>query len=196
MRLHGGRALSLALLAAGTAAALTGCGSGGVDAGGMTAGDRKAAQAALDGLRTAGGGNIPLQILSATSTAGKIPAACRVHLISRHPATFKVYVFWIPYVGPQAYTWFDMTVTKDASTDKFYYGTEQSELPGGQGLGGHAAPLPGEIEYDRPLKYSLGPRYTSVTQGHLHKHAGNAFEKPGAACYALKNGSLRLVPNK
>lgn len=190
-RSNTGRGVRLALVAMGSAAMLAGCG-GGADSGGLTAGDRKAAQASMDALQTS---SVPTTILNLTSTAGQIPAACRVHLISTKPRTFKVYLFWIPYVGPQSYSWLDLTITKNASQDRFHMATAPSVLPGGAGLGGGIAPVAGNIEYDRPLTFTLGSDYKRITQAELKKHAGNVFSKPGARCQVLMNGYLRLLPN-
>jgi hypothetical protein len=187
-----GRVLRLALLAIASAAILAGCGGGGADSGGLTPAERNAAQAAMDALQ---GSNIPTQILSLTSTAGQVPAACRVHLASNKPMAFKVYLFWIPYVGPSSYSWLDMTITKDASQDTFHFASDPSILPGGIGLGGNVAPVAGYQGYDHPLTYSLGSSYKRITQGVLKAHAGNVFSKPGAPCQVLMNGLLRMLPN-
>jgi hypothetical protein len=77
---------------------------GGADSGGFSAADRNAAQTAMNSLQTS---NIPTQLINLSATAGLAPAACQVHLVSTKPHTFKVYVFWIPYVGPQSYSWLD-----------------------------------------------------------------------------------------
>ena len=102
-----GRSARLALTGVACMAVLAGC--GGKDSGGLTVEDRNAAQLAMNALQTS---NIPTVILNLTSTAGLVPATCRVRLESRDPHTFKVYLFWIPYVGPSAYSWLDMTITR------------------------------------------------------------------------------------
>jgi hypothetical protein len=187
-RASGQRLARLALVAVASVALLTGCGT---DSGGLTIEDRNAAQLAMNALQ---GSNIPTVILNLTSTAGQIPETCRVHLESRDPHAFKVYIFWIPYIGPAGYTWLDMTITKDPTQDKFKQGSAPSELEGGAGLGGRGvAPL---ADYDHPLKFTLGSRYKSVTQGVLKANApANVFSKPGAWCQVMKNGGLRLLPN-
>jgi hypothetical protein len=185
-----GNGLRLAVVAIASAAALAGCG-GGVDSGGLTAGDRSAAQAAMDALQTS---NIPAQLVDLTATAGLAPAACQVHLESKDPSTFKVYVFWIPYIGPQSYSWLDMTITKDASLDKFHLGTAASVLPGGDQLPGGAAVAPAMPDYDTPLS-QYGPQQAKVNERVLMAHAGNVFTKPEAKCQVLMNGYLRLMPN-
>src|SRR5689334_11297919 len=118
----------VAIAALAAVCALAGCGSSGVDSGGLTAGDRKSAQAALDALH---GSNIALQVVTTTKIVESTPAACRVHLLSKSPATFRVYVFWIPWLGSEAYTWLDMKVTKDPANDTFLMGTAKPVLPGG-----------------------------------------------------------------
>jgi hypothetical protein len=184
-----GHLFRLALVGIASAVVLAGCGSG-TDSGGLTGGDRKAAQASFDALE---GSNIPMQILAETATAGQIPAACRVHLVAKD--TFKVYLFWVPYVGPSSYAWLDMTITRDASQDKFHLGTAPSVLPGGLGVGGLEAPVAGYIDYDRPLS-KLGKQQAAVNRQALLDHAGDIFTKPGAPCEVLMNGYLRLLPNK
>jgi hypothetical protein len=188
-----GRRLPYALCSvtiASAAVILSGCGSG-VDSGGLTSSDRAAAKAALDALRPS---NIPKQLVDITSTAGRAPAACRVHLISRKAGTFKVYVFWIPYIGPQSYTWLTMTVAKDSSRDDFDLGTAPTVLPGGVQLPGGKTVAPPLVDYDTPLS-QYGPRQAKINQRVLMSHAGTVFTKPGANCQVLMNGYLRLVPN-
>src|SRR3954464_6891215 len=97
----GERARHLAVAALGALAlVLTGCGSDSVDSGGLTAHDRTAAQGALDELRSS---NISLQLVAITRWVQKVPAACRVHRVSRDPETYEVYVFWIPYLAAEPY---------------------------------------------------------------------------------------------
>lgn len=182
------RAASLALAGLAATVTLAGCGSGGPDSGGMTINDRNAAQTALNALQTS---NIPTTILNLTSTAGRIPAACNVHLLSS--TTFKVYLFWVPYIGPSAYSWLDMTITKDPTQDKFHYATAPAVLPSGIGLGGAEAPVAGYIDYDLPLAKLSGQ--AAVNKKVLLAHAGNVYSKPDTPCQVLKNGYLRLLPN-
>jgi hypothetical protein len=183
---HAGR---LTIVAIGAAAVLAGCGDT-TDSGGLKISDRNAAQIAMNSLQTS---NIPTTILNMTSTAGQIPAACHIHMISRNPSRFKVYIFWIPYVGPSSYSWLDMTITKDANQDTFHLATAPSVLPGGLGLGGLAPPVPGYNEYDLPLSKLSGQ--AAINKKVLMQHAGNVFSKPDAPCQVLKNGFLRLLPN-
>lgn len=172
-------------------ASLAGCGSGGVDSGGLSAGDRKAAQAALDALQNS---NISLQLINLSATALTAPTTCRVHLESRKQSTFKVYVFWVPYIGSQTYTWLNMTITKDASRDKFHLGTAPPVLPGGLLTPGGKSVARGSADYDTPLSL-YGPQQARRNRQVLMAHAGNVFAKPGAKCQVLKNGYLRLMPN-
>ena len=182
------RPLALAALAG--MCVLAGCGSSGVDSGGLTAGDRKSAQAALEALH---GSNVALQLVTTTKIVESIPAACRVHLLSKSPATFRIYVFWIPWLGSQAYTWLDMKVTKDPAQDTFAMGTAKPVLPGGLLTANGRSVDP--FSQDTTLLSRYGPQQAKRNQEVLMAHAGNAFEKPGARCQVLTNGDLRLVPN-
>lgn len=188
---HTDRAARLTLIGIVAATALAGCGSAGVDSGGLTAGDRNAAQAAMDALQTS---NIPIQLVDLTATAGLPPAACRVRLESRSPSTFKVYVFWIPYIGPQSYSWLDMTITEDAARDKFHLGAAPAVLPSGNQLANGSIVAPPLADYDTPLS-KYGRRQVKINSQVLRAHAGDVFSKPGARCQVLNNGYLRLVPN-
>jgi hypothetical protein len=167
-------------LAAGAAAAtaglvLTGCGGGGVDSGGLSSSDRKAAQNVLDTLQNT---SIPTTLVSLTATAGLVPQACRVHLESRKPSTFKLFVFWKPYVPPgyapatnagaddvqqQSYSWIAATIGDNVNNDTFHLGHAPSALPRAKVMA---------------------------------SNAGNVFSKPGARCQVLQNGYLRLLPNQ
>jgi hypothetical protein len=185
----GSRALAVLAAAAGVAA-VAGCGSDGVDSGGMTVGDRKAAQASMDALRDS---NISQQLVTFTETLQSVPAACRVHLVSRDPRTFEIYVFWVPWLGSESYTWLDMTITKDASQGTFTLGTEKPVLPGGRLLpDGHSVD---PYSVDTTLLSRYGPEQARKNREVLTAHAGNVFSKPSARCRLLTNGTLRLVPN-
>jgi hypothetical protein len=164
------RALAHGLLAAFGSAALSGCGGGGRDSGGLTAAERNDAQAAMNALQNS---NIPLQLVGLTTVAGLAPAACRVHLSSRDPNTFKVYVFWVPFQRTRPYSWLEMTITKDPGRDAFHLGTA---LPVNPSTAGKRA----QARIDRSV---------------ISAHAGDTFRKPGADCQVLMNGNLRLVPN-
>jgi hypothetical protein len=159
------------LLAASAAAVtLTGCGGAARDSGGLTAAERDDAQRAMNALQDS---NIPIQLVGMTTVAGLAPEACRVHLVSRRPNTFRVYVFWVPYAPTRPYTWLDMRITKDPGNDTFHLGTAQ--------------PVIGE-------KAGRGERARADTRV-LTAHAGTSFADPGADCQVLMNGYLRLVPN-
>jgi hypothetical protein len=184
------RACAALVVTAGVAA-LAGCGGGGaVDSGGLTAGDRKAAQAAMDALRKS---NIPLQLVTITDTVQEVPAACRVRLVSKDPSTFRVYVFWIPWLGSEPYTWLDMTFTKDVSQGTFRLGTDKPVLPSGRLTPNGRNVNPYSV--DATLLSRYGPAQARKNRQVLMAHAGNVFSKPGAKCQVLMNGDLRLVPN-
>jgi hypothetical protein len=164
------RALALGLLVAIGGVAVSGCGGSGRDSGGLTAGERNDAQAAMNALQNS---NIPLQLVGLTTVAGLAPAACRVHLSSHDPNTFKVYVFWVPTERTRPYSWLEMTITKDAGRDAFHLGTALPVSPSTTGKRAQA-------RIDRSV---------------ISAHAGDTFTKPGADCQVLMNGNLRLVPN-
>lgn len=183
------RAFAALAVTAGVAA-LAGCGGGAADSGGLTAGDRKDAQAALDALRNT---NIPIQLVNITDTLQSVPAACRVRLVSKEPSTFKVYVFWTPWLGSEPYTWLDMTFTKDVSRGRFQLGTDKPVLPGGRldPTGRYVNPR----SVDMTILSRYGPQQARKNREVLRAHAGNVFSKPGAMCQVLTNGDLRLLPN-
>jgi hypothetical protein len=190
---HIGDGVRLAVLLIVGAVVLASCGGGGVDSGGLTASDRNAAQAAMNALQPS---NIPRLLVSLSFRAGLPPAACRVHLESKKPRTFKVYVFWIPLLQAESYSWLDMTLTKDVSNDKFHMGAE-SVRPvevRRSGPGGKTVVLP-RSGYNTPLSV-FGRRQELLNKRMLMAHAGDAFSKPRATCQVLKNGYLQLVPNR
>lgn len=169
----------------------SGCGSASVDSGGLSRNDRNEAQIALNALQ---GSNISTQLVALTATAGQVPAACQVHLVSRSPATFKVYIFWIPYVGPSSYSWITMLITKDGPSDKFHLGTQRAVFPGGLLVaGGGLVPDP-LADYDSPLS-RYGPQQIKINHRVLMAHAGDVFSKPRTRCQVLMNGYLKLLPN-
>ncbi len=184
------RPLLAGLLVIAGAVTLAGCGSG-VDSGGLTAADRNAAQRAMNALQ---GSNIPLQLINLTATARQAPAVCRVHLASRKPRTFNVYVFWIPYLGVQSYTWLNMTITADPSRDRFHLGTAATALPGGVLTRDGKTVAAGTADFDTPLAL-YGPDQVRKNNQVLVAHGGNVFSSPGAKCQVLANGYLRLLPN-
>jgi hypothetical protein len=121
--------------------------------------------------------NIPLQLVNLTLVAGAIPV-CRVHLQSRSPRTYQVYVFWKPYDRAHTYIWLTMTLSKNASKDRFHLGTAP-----GTGSAGSTAAAPPSSAKQRELDREV-----------LLAHAGNVFAKPGARCQLLMNGYLKLLP--
>jgi hypothetical protein len=181
----------LLLVAALGALALAGCGSSGVDSGGLTAHDRTAAQRAMDELQQS---NIPLQLVTITKWVQEVPAACRVHLVSRTPEAYEVYLFWIPYLAAEPYVWINMKVTGDERTSTFRLGTSDPVLlPGGR-LNSN-----GRSVNQRSVDTTVLSRYGALQDSKNHKtliaHGGGVFAKPGARCQLLTNGSLRLLPN-
>ena len=173
------------------ALALAGCSSDAADSGGLTAHDRTAAQGALDELQNS---NISLQLVAITRWVQNVPAACRIHLESKNPNTYKVYVFWIPYLAAEPYVWLNMKVTKDPKTSTFHLGTaEPVLLPGGRLNPNGRSVNPRSV--DTTLLSLYGPKQARKNHATLVAHGGDAFAKPGAGCQVLTNGSLRLLPN-
>jgi hypothetical protein len=188
-RALGERARLLIVIAAGVLA-LAGCGSDAVDSGGLTAPDRKAAQTALDGLRNS---NISDQLVTITKWVQSAPAACRIRLVSRNPNTFKVYVFWIPWLAAEPYVWLNMRVTDNPRTSTFHLGNVEPILPGGRLKLDRRSVKPGSV--DTTLLSRYGPQQAKKSREILVAHGGDVFAKPGAKCQLLQNGSLRLLPN-
>jgi hypothetical protein len=185
----GGSSVALCALVVG--GLLAGCGSDTrVDSGGLTAGDRNDAQTALSALH---GSNVALQLVSITNLVQATPATCRLHLASSDPTRFHVYVFWIPWLGSQSYTWLNMSVTKDPSRDVFNLGTAKPVLPGGSLTPNGRSVDP--FTQDTTLLSRYGPAQAKRNQEVLMAHAGDVFTNPGAKCELLANGDLRLVPN-
>jgi hypothetical protein len=180
----------VAPLAVAIAAVFGGCGGSGVDSGGLGAGDRDAAQAALTALD---GSNVSTQLVSITNSVQSTPAACRVHLASRQGGTFSVYVFWIPWLGSESYTWLNMSVAKNPAHDTFDLGTEKPVLPGGVLSANGRSVDP--YSQDTTLLSKYGPAQAEKSRELLEAHAAGTFAKPGAGCQVLMNGDLRLVPN-
>jgi hypothetical protein len=161
-------AVALAVLVG--AIAVSGCGGSARDSGGLTAGERSDAQLAMNALQHS---NIPIQLVGLTTVAGLAPAACRVHLVSRGPNVFKVYVFWVPFERTRPYSWLEMTITKDPTRDAFHLGT--------------ARPVSARVA-GRRAREKIDSRVIQV-------HAGGAFASPGARCQVLRNGYLKLLAN-
>ncbi len=113
--------------------------------------------------------------------------------MSSNPETFKVYVFWIPYLGGEDYTWLNMTITKDSSRDTFHLGAAHPVLPSGQLSANGRSVVPFTI--DTTLLSRYGPQQARKSHELLVAHAGNAFSNPGARCQVLMSGDLRLLPS-
>jgi hypothetical protein len=185
------RLLPIAVLAA-LVLALTGCGSGGADSGGLTAHDRTAAQSAVDELQ---GSNISLQLVAISRFVQRVPAACRVHLVSRRPSTYEVYVFWIPYLAAEPYVWINMKVTKDPRTSTFQLGSSDPvSLPGGRLSTNGRSVNP--LSVDTTVLSRYGAPQDKKNHTTLMAHGGDVFARPGATCQVLTNGSLKLLPNR
>ena len=161
-----------------------------MDSGGLTAHERQAAQSALDSLKNS---NISFQLVSITKWVQSVPAACRIHLVSGNPTTFKIYVFWIPWLAAEPYVWLNMDVTNDPRTSTFRLGTVQPVLAGGRLERNGRKISPGSI--DTTLLSRYGPQQARKGRQILLANGGDAFAKPGATCQVLQNGSLRLAPN-
>jgi hypothetical protein len=187
----GVRARLLSVTALG-ALALAGCGSGSADSGGLSAHDRTAAQSALDELQNS---NIPLQLVAITRWVQKVPAACRIRRVSQSPNTYKVYVFWIPYLAAEPYVWLNMKVTNDPQTSTFRLGTSEPVLlPGGRLSSNGRAVNPRSVDTTVLSRY--GAKQAKKSQDTLLAHGGDVFAKPGATCQLLANGNLRLLPDR
>jgi hypothetical protein len=182
----------LLIVAAVAVLALTGCASDSVDSGGLTAHDRTAAQSAMDELQNS---NISLQLVSITRWVQNVPTACRIHLVSRKPSTYKVYVFWIPYLAAEPYVWLNMKVTNDTRTSTFHLGTSEPVLlPGGRLSANGRTVNPRSV--DTTLLSRYGPQQARKSHRTLRVHGGDVFAKPGARCQVLADGTLRLLPNR
>jgi hypothetical protein len=187
-----GERARIVIVTALAALTLAGCASGGADPGGLTAHDRTAAQNALDELQDS---NISLQLVAITRWVQNVPAACRIRLVSRNPDTYKVYVFWIPYLAAEPYVWLNMKVTKDPKTSTFHLGTSEPVLlPGGRLSPNGRSVNPRSV--DTTLLSLYGPKQARKNHRTLVAHGGDVFAKPGAGCQLLTNGSLRLLPNR
>jgi hypothetical protein len=189
-RALGRRALLLIVTAAGVLA-LAGCGSDAVDSGGLTARERETAQSAVDSLQHS---NISLQLVNITRWVQSVPAACRIRLASRNPSTFKVYIFWIPWLAAAPYVWLNMKLTDDPRTSTFHLGTAQPVLPGGR-LNRDGRTV-NRASVDTTLLSRYGPEQARKSRQILVARGGDVFAKPGARCQVLENGSIRLLPNR
>jgi hypothetical protein len=184
------RARLLIVTAAGVLA-LAGCASDAVDSGGLTARDRKTAQSAVDSLQNS---NISRQLVTVTQWVQSVPAACRIRLASRNPNTFKVYVFWIPWLAATPYIWLNMNLTDDPRTSTFHLGTAQPVLPGGR-LNRDGQTV-NRASVDTTLLSRYGPEQARKSRQILVAHGGDVFAKPSARCQVLQNGSIRLLPSR
>ena len=181
---------SVVIVAAAGVLALAGCTNDGVDPGGLSSPERKSAQSALDSLQDS---NISTQLVTITRWVQSPPAACRVRLVANDPSTFKVYVFWIPWLAAAPYVWLDMNVTDDPQTSTFHFGTAQPVLPGGR-LNRDGRTI-NRASVDTTLLSRYGPQQAKKTRQFLRAKGGDVFAKPGAQCQLLTNGSLRLLPS-
>ena len=161
--------------------ALAGCASDAVDSGGLTAPERKTAQSAMDSLQNS---NISLQLVTITRWVQSPPAACRIRLVSRNPSTFKVYVFWIPWLAAAPYVWLNMKVTDDPRTSTFHLGTAQPVLPGGR-LNRDGRTI-NRASVDTTLLSRYGAQQARKSRQILVANGGDVFAKPGASVPAAQ----------
>jgi len=162
-----------------------------VNRGGLDADERDDAQSAMDALQSS---NISFQLVAISRWVQSIPAACRIRLVSRNPSKYKVYVFWSPSLAANPYVWLDMNVTNDPRKGTFLLGSAQPVLPGaGPSANGRTVDQP---SVDTTLLSRYGPEQARKTREILVAHGGDVFAQPGATCQVLKNGSLRLLPNR
>jgi hypothetical protein len=183
------RQVRLLIVTAAGVLALAACGSDAADSGGLTAGERKSAQTAVDSLQNS---NISLQLVTITQWVQSVPAACRVRLASRDPDTYKVYVFWIPWLAAAPYVWLNMKLTDDPKTSTFHLGTAQPVLPGGR-LNPDGRTV-NRASVDTTLLSRYGPEQARKSRQIMVAHGGDVFAKPSSRCQVLRNGSIRLLP--
>lgn len=186
-----GRRARLLIVTVAGVLALAGCASDAVDPGGLTAHERETAQSAVDSLQNS---NISFQLVNITQWVQSVPAACRIRLASRNPSTFEVYVFWIPWLAAAPYVWVNMSLTDDPRTSTFHLGTAQPVLPGGR-LNRDGRTV-NRASVDSTLLSRYGPEQARKSRQIMVAHGGDVFVKPGARCQVLKNGSIRLLPNR
>ena len=160
-------------------------------AGGLSADERDGAQRALDSLQDS---NISLQLVTiSTRWVQNVPAACRIAPESRGSSTYRVYVFWTPWLAAEPYVWLTMNVTGDPSTSTFQLATSQPVLPGGR-LQANGRTV-NRLSVDTTLLSRYGEEQAKKSRELMLAHSGGVFAKPGAACQVLENGSLRLLPS-
>jgi hypothetical protein len=111
-----------------SAALLSACGGGrGVDAGGFSAGDRKAARAVLTLLAQTA---VYVTATETSYTEGFPPTACAVHIETRKPLTFKVFMSWVPPRGTnRTYSWLQAVIAPEGLKQAYslHFGNEISE---------------------------------------------------------------------
>jgi hypothetical protein len=160
-------------------------------AGGLTADERDDAQTAMDSLQDS---NISLQLKTITTRwVQSVPSSCRVALESRSPTTYKVYLFWVPWLAAEPYVWLTMNITSDPRTSTFRLGASQPVLPGGR-LVANGRKV-NRLSVDTTLLSRYGEEQAQKSHQLLVEHGGDVFEKPGTSCEVLKNGSLKLLPS-
>jgi hypothetical protein len=138
--------------------------------------------------------NISDQLVTITRWVQSVPAACRIRLVSRNPSTFKVYIFWIPWLAAAPYVWLNMNLTDDPRTSTFHLGTAQPVLPGGR-LKRDGRTV-NRASVDTTLLSRYGPEQARKSRQILVANGGDVFAKPGARCQVLENGSIRLIPSR
>ena len=147
-------------LAAAAMLALAGCGSSKTDAGGFTKSDRLDAQRALDTLEYT---SIPSAVLQ-ISDESHVPNSCTVHLQSKSPTTFRVFLTWIPrntdIANGDSYTWLEAIVSPTGEKPVFHMGN-----------------IPSDVPHD-------------VAMRQLESHYGTAMQLPYEKCEVLANGDL------
>ena len=150
-------------MAAGAAVALAGCGSGATDQGGFTSGDRKAARNVLALLGQTAVYDAALKI---SLTDAAVPTTCVVHIETRKPLTFRVFLSWIPSAeaigggSVRAYAWLDAVMSPGGLSKEhaFHQGNE-------------------------------------LTLAGLKAHYRDVFSKPVEKCLVLQNQQFGLLPS-
>ena len=152
---------------------------------------RTAAQSALDELQNS---NISLQLVTITRWVQNVPAACRIHLVSRNPDTYKVYVFWIPYLAAEPYVWLNMKVTNDPGRARSTSARpSRCSLPGGRLSANGRSVNP--LSVDTTLLSRYGPQQARKSHETLVAHGGDVFAKPAQvpSCSRTEaSGSFRI----
>ena len=183
------RLLAVAAAAGALAFALAGCGSTPPDPTGFTPRERKAAQATLDAFQNT---NISFQLIAMTQLTQSVPSACQVRLVSQDPPTYKIYLFWIPWLAAEPYVWLNMDVPADPKASTLKLGLSEPILPGGRLSRDGQSINRGSV--DTTLLSRYGADQEKKSQALLREHGGDVFAKPSAKCQVLKNGAIRLLP--